>query len=89
MERVIDKLFSGSFSVLVMFCINLCIFSSVCLFLVWKGKLETKYIETIFTALMVLMSTCWKDYLHEKKDEKIHLNGDAELKSDVSAELKS
>ena len=76
LERVVDKIFSGSFSVLIMIAINICFFNLLCLYLVAKGKLEPKYIEIIFPATIGLLTMMWKDYIHAKSEDKIKINGD-------------
>lgn len=76
MERVIDKLFSGSFSLLVMFGLTYCFVITCCIYLAFKGKIEPKDFLLIVGGLGTAVMAMWKDYLALKKDENIKINGD-------------
>lgn len=78
LERVVDKLFSGSFSLLIMFGITYCLVIMCCVYMVLKGKIESGDFLILVGGLSGTLMAFWKDYIALKKEEGTKINGDGE-----------
>jgi len=75
-ERIVDKLFSGSFSVLIMVGVTYCVVVMCCVYLTLKGRLDPKDFLLIVGGLSTVLMALWKDYMALKKEDGPKINGE-------------
>ena len=68
-EKIVDKLFSGSFSMLVLIGSTYCMIILSCVYLTAKGKIATNDFLLLVGGLGTVFMALWKDYLGVKKDQ--------------------
>lgn len=69
-EKIVDKLFSGSFSMLVLIGSTYCIIMLGCVYLAAKGKIPMNEFLILVGGLSTTFMACWKDYLGGKKEQQ-------------------
>lgn len=71
-EKIIDKLMSGRYSMLVLFGLTLCVIATISLYLLIKGRIEKETFMTIVAIVATNFTMMWKDYMqvNPKNGEK-------------------
>lgn len=67
-SKIIDKLFSGKFALLVMVGFTYSILLYCCVWLVFKGKIEGKELIGLIGGVSAILVMLWKDYCHTNGD---------------------
>lgn len=61
-EKVVDKVFSGSFSMLVLVGSTYCIIILSCIYLMAKGRIDAKDFFLVVSGTGTVFMALWKDY---------------------------
>lgn len=69
LNKIIDKVFSGSFSLLVMFGSTYCTVILLCTYLAAKGKIPINEYLILVAGMTGTLTMFWKDYNQIKKDQ--------------------
>ena len=84
LERIVDKLFSGSFSMLVMIGWTYCVIMIGSLYMAIKGKLPVDTFLGMVAGLSGVFMALWKDYLTKPTN-----GGNGNVKTDSKVDVVS
>lgn len=73
--KIIDKVFSGSFSMLVLVGITYCIIMISCVYLAARGKIPMNDFLILVAGLGTTFMALWKDYTGSSKTTTTNTNG--------------
>ena len=68
-EKIVDKIFSGSFSMLVLVGATYCIIMLACVWLAAKGKIPMNEFLILIGGLGTTFMALWKDYTGTKQNQ--------------------
>lgn len=70
LSKIVDKLFSGKFALLVMVGITYCMSVYLLAYLVIKGKVDGEKFIIFAGGFGTLLGMMWKDYVHADSEDK-------------------
>lgn len=71
LDKIIEKLFSGKFALLVMVGGTYCILLFCVVWLVAKNKVEAKELVGLIGGVSAILVMLWKDFCHTNGDSKV------------------